>query len=139
MIYPRLTWARVITTLQQYEPRTTARVEKGHLPHPLAAGMKSSIGMPEGQTADYRLVLQGGAGLHVKDFGTHYEAHIDEVHPDVNAIEHMRRDAPGMFVASGAALGAVIGKSVGSSKDATIVGAVLGAAFAALLASANND
>jgi len=130
------TWGGVVQVLQQYAPRTVCRVEKGVLPHPCAAGMKASIGMPEGQTADYRLVLLGGAGFHVKDFGSHYEAHIDEVHPDVNAIEHLRRDAPGVFIASGAALGAVIGRSVGTSKEATLAGAALGGLFAALLTSA---
>jgi hypothetical protein len=131
----RATWGGAIRLLREYEPRTILRVEKGLLPHPRTAGMLPSIGLPEGQLADYRLVLAHGQGFHVKDFGTHYEAHIDEVHPDVNAIEHLRKDAPGVFVAGGAALGAVIGRSVGTSKEATLAGAAIGAVFAALLTS----
>jgi len=97
--------------------------------------MSRSVGLPEGQDSDYRLVLADGAGLHVKDFGTHYETHIDEVHPDVDIVEHLRRDAPGVFVASGAALGAVIGGGVGSSKNSTFVGAAIGGLFATMLAA----
>lgn len=134
--YRQATWGSVIQLLAHHSPRTVCRVEKGALPHPLAAGMKRSIGMPEGQAADYRLVLLGGAGFHVKDFTTHYEAHIDEVHPDVNAIEHLRRDAPGTFIASGVALGAIVGRGVGTSKEAALAGAALGGLFAALLTSA---
>jgi hypothetical protein len=133
------TWNGVVRVLQNYTPRTICRVEKGLLPHPRAVGMKLSIGMPEGQSADYRLLLPRNEGLHVKDFGTHYEAHIDEVHPDVNAIEHLRRDAPGAFIASGVALGAMIGKRVGTTKDAALAGAALGGLFAALLVSARED
>lgn len=132
-------WTGLVRVLRRYQPRTIFRCGKGILPHPLVAGMSRSIGLPEGQGSDYRLVLADGAGLHVKDFGTHYEAHIDEVHPDVNVVEHLRRDAPGVFVASGAAFGAVIGRTVGTSKDATFVGAAIGGLFAAMLAAARDD
>lgn len=132
-------WKGMVRVLRQYEARTTFRVGKGVLSHPLAAGMRQSIGLPEGQNADYRLVLADGAGLHVKDFGTHYEAHIDEVHPAVDAVEHLRKDAPGVFVAGGVALGAAIGRSIGTSKDATLVGGALGGIFAAMLAAARED
>jgi hypothetical protein len=100
--------------------------------------MSLSVGLPEGQAADYRLVLADGAGLHVKDFGTHYEAHIDEVHPEVNAVEHLRRDAPGVFVVGGAALGAAIGAGAAKSKEAALVGAAIGGLFAAILAAARD-
>lgn len=129
------TWTGLVCVLRGYQPRTIFRCEKGVLPHPLAAGMSRSVGLPEGQDSDYRLVLADGAGLHVKDFGTHYETHIDEVHPDVDIVEHLRRDAPGVFVASGAALGAVIGGGVGSSKNSTFVGAAIGGLFATMLAA----
>ncbi|MDQ2646241.1 MAG: hypothetical protein M3020_20675 [Myxococcota bacterium] len=95
--------------------------------------------MPEGQRADYRLVLRDGAGLHVKDFGEHYEAHIDEFHPDVNMAEHWRKDAPSVFVAAGVALGAIVGRGVGTSKDSTLLGAALGGLFAAMLASSRDE
>ncbi len=132
-------WRGVVRVLRQYAPRAVVRIEKGVLSHPRGAGMSPSIGLPEGQVADFRLALANGGGLHVKDFGTHYEAHLDEVHPDIDLVEHLRRDAPGVLVASGVALGAVIGRSVGASKDGTLVGAALGGLFAALLASTGDD
>lgn len=131
-------WRDAVALLRFEAPRTVLRVPKVWLPHPLTAGMTTSIGLPEGQLADYRLRLQGTAGLHVKDFGEHYEIHVDEVHPDVNPIEHLRRDSPGTFVAGGAALGALIGSALGKKSDSVIGGAVLGGILAALLAS-NKD
>jgi hypothetical protein len=133
------TWNGLVRVLNNYTPRTIVHLEKGLLPHPRTAGMTSSIGLPEGQVADYRLVLAGGAGLHVKDFGTHYEAHIDEVHPEVNIAEHLRRDAPAMYVAAGAAIGAAVGRSVGASKNGTLVGAAIGGVFAAMIAMADDE
>ena len=132
-------WNGVIRVLSRYEPRTILRVEKGVLGHPKTAGMTTSIGLPEGQLADYRLVLSSGAGLHVKDFGSHYEAHIDEVHPDVDAMEHLRRDAPGVYIAGGAALGAAVGRTLGTSKNATLVGALFGGLIAAAIAASRED
>jgi len=99
--------------------------------------MKQSIGLPEGQLADYRRLLSGGRGLHVKVFRNHYEAHIDEVHPDVNPIEHLRQDAPGVFIGGGVALGAAVGAAVGRSGSSTAVGAAIGGVLAALIAAAD--
>ena len=133
------TWNGVVRVLRGYPPRTAMHISKGILPHPRTFGMTGSIGMPEGQLADFRRVLANGQGLHVKDFGSHYEAHIDEVHPDVNAIEHLRRDAPGVFIAGGTALGAVIGKSVGTTANATLLGAAIGGLVAALLTNSSEE
>ena len=94
--------------------------------------MTVSLGFPSGQIADYRKQLVGGSGFHVRDFGTHYEAHIDAVHPNVDFIEHLRKDAPGTFVSGGAALGALLGNAIGRSQNATIVGAAVGALLGAL-------
>jgi len=127
------TWTDVIANLRPYAMGTILRFPKGRLPHPKTFGMTESVGLPEGQAADYRKVLQGGRGLHVKDFATHYEAHVDAVHPAVNLHEHLRVDAPGTYVAGGAALGALLGSAMGKSKESALVGAAVGGLVAALM------
>lgn len=125
-------WADVIMFLAKNPVGSVLRLPKGILPHPKTFGMTTSVGLPEGQRADYRKQLARGAGFHVKDFGTHYEAHLDRVHPDVNLVEHLRVDAPGTFVAGGAALGALAGLALGGSKDDVLVGAALGGLLSAI-------
>lgn len=126
-------WAAVLTILNFYPSGTILRVTKQGLPHPKVFGMFWSVGMPEGQVADYRKVLPGGAGFHVKDFQTHYEVHIDRVHPDINVIEHLRHDAPSAFVASSTALGALVGTALGRSGGAALAGAAVGGLVGLLL------
>lgn len=133
------TWREVIATLSAESKGAVARIPKGLLPHPRTAGMKESIGLPVGQTADFRLMLASGAGFHVQDHGTHYEAHIDEVHPDVNPFEHLRKDAPGTFIAGSAALGAMVGSAIGRKGEAAWVGAALGALGGLLLAAVQDS
>jgi hypothetical protein len=130
------TWVSVSAFLRRYALGTVLRVPKGLLPHPKTFGMTESVGLPEGQAADYRKVLPGGRGFHVRDFVTHYEAHLDAVHPAVNLHEHLRVDAPGTYVAGGAALGALLGSAMGKSKDSALVGAAVGGLLAALMTQA---
>lgn len=135
--YCNYTWDEVVDQLADRPWRTRVRLEKNALPHPLAVGLQRSTGMPEGQIADYRWLLKNGVGLHVKDFGTHYEAHLDEVHPAVDAVEHLRQDAPEVYVGGAVVLGALVGGLVGRGGKGALVGAAfmgLGALFLAALA-----
>jgi hypothetical protein len=125
-------WPDVVLFLARNPAGSVLRLLKGVLPHPKTFGMTTSIGLPEGQRADYRKRLASGAGFHVKDFGAHYEAHLDRVHPDLNLVEHLRVDAPGTFIAGGAALGALAGLALGGSKDNVLVGAALGGLLSAI-------
>ena len=113
------------------------KIPKGRLPHPQVFKMNPSIGLPQGQRSDFRRRIRGGAGFHVKDFGTHYEAHIDRVHPEVDVVEHLRRDAPGTFVGGGVTLGAALGAAIGRSPKAALAGAAIGGVLAALMTSTN--
>lgn len=130
-------WSDVILALWPPDATQRMRIPKNQISHPLATkGMKPGIGLPEGQSNDYRLQLvPSNAGLHVKEFKNHYEAHIDKVHPAVNFVEHIRQDAPGMFVGTTAAMGALVGVAAGRSADAALVGALIGGLFGALAAS----
>jgi hypothetical protein len=125
-------WGDVIIVLCGQPTGSIVRVPKGPLPHPKVFGMEVSLGFPVGQMADYRKRLEGGAGFHIRDFGTHYEAHMDAVHPSVDFLEHLRKDAPGTFVSGGAALGALLGTAIGRSQNAALLGAAVGAVVGAL-------
>lgn len=132
---PIQTWHDVVFTLLHQPAGSVVRLRKGLLPHPGTDGMTLSMGLPQGQFADYRKILRDGSGFHVRDFGQHYEAHVDQVHPEVNIYEHMRRDAPKTFVAGGTALGAAIGGALGRDKGSAVVGGLIGGLLAAMAAA----
>jgi hypothetical protein len=133
MSYPYASsWNWVLDTLRAERPGTVLRVAKRLLPHPVAAGAVVSLGLPMGQSADYRFALPDCTGLHARDFGTHYEVHIDRIDPSCGIAEHLRQDAPATYVAGAAALGVLFGILLGRSKDAAVSGAGLGALFGVL-------
>jgi len=105
------------------------------LPHPQVVGMTLSIGLPEGQVADYRYAFSDGSGVHVKDFGGHYQVHLDEVHPGVDPIEHLRRDAPEALIGGSVALGAIIGGIFGKSWQSALTGAAIAGLAGVILAA----
>lgn len=130
--FPPTTWHEVLASLKAEEPGTILRLPKEWLPHPEDAGARRSIGLPFGQRSDYRWRLADCSGLHVRDFGSHYEAHIDQVDPQCDLVGHALKDIPGAHVAGGAAVGALAGLVLGRSKEATMVGAGVGALLAAI-------
>ena len=92
-------------------------------------GFKRSIGRPAGQIADYRKATSRGKSIHVREYGSFYKIHWDHVDPSIDAIEHLRRDAPEEYVllttSIGGSIGMGIGFLVGGKKRAT-VGCILG-------------
>jgi hypothetical protein len=123
------TWLQVAHALRVQPPGTVLRLPKWQYPHPVDSGAHVSIGLPLGQSADFRWRLPGCAGLHVRDFGSHFEAHVDSVDPGCDPVEHLRQDAPEAFVAGAAAIGALVGAVLGRSREATLAGAGIGAIF----------
>lgn len=121
------TWAEVVNVLRPYPWRTEFFVYKGLLPHPLEVGMAESIGVPDGQSKDYRYLLEDGSGLHVKEYEAGYKVHLDKVHPGVDLVEHWRQDAPEVFVVGCVVLGTIIGKMTGKSwGEAVVKGGTVG-------------
>ena len=132
-------WSGVATRLAVEPPGSVLRIPKYLLDHPDVAGARRSIGMPQGQLADYRLTLPNCRGLHVRDFGTHYEAHVDEVDPACDAIEHLRQDAPDTYIVGAAALGALLALLLSGHRNAMLVGAGLGALLGVLMVPSTHD
>lgn len=108
------------------------RYPKASLPHPREAGARPSIGLPVGQTADYRFPPDHECrGLHVQEFSDHWLVHLDRVHPACDLMEHLRQDAPIAWTSTGAFLGGLVGLLIGRTKDAFLAGAGVGALVAA--------
>lgn len=87
------TWRDVEQFLRTKGYHAKLTVEKP-FQDPLRAGFYVSTGMPAGQIKDYRLQLEDGKGLHVREYATTYQAHIDEVDPRTSVVAHMFADVP---------------------------------------------
>src|SRR6266566_633635 len=85
---------------QQYSPvlwepaHAEVSVSKWSVPHPLQAGFVGSLGEAAGQNADYRLPLDDGREVHVREYPSHYTIHWDQVSAVRNPIGHLLSDAP---------------------------------------------
>jgi len=133
-------WLQVFAQVEQHPPRTPVRIEKAGLPHPRDAGARVSVGIPRGQIADFRFPPDHRCrGLHVQDFGDHWQVHVDEVHPACDVLDHLRVDAPGGWVSGGAVVGGIVGLLLGRSKGAMLAGAGIGALLAASTAGGKDD
>jgi hypothetical protein len=134
--HAQMVWHRIKEEVQRHPPKTFLRFRKRDLPHPKEAGAKVSLGIPRGQITDYRFPPGHDCrGVHVQEFDGYWEAHIDEVHPACDLVEHLRVDAPGGWVAVGALVGGLVGLAIGRSKGAFAAGACLGL----LLSGATTD
>ncbi len=117
------TWEEATALVRLVPPRAGLVIVKDGLPHPSAhPGFVAHHGAPKGQSADWRLLLASGEGLHVLEFEDHYEVHWDESDPREGALTHARRDWPLGWTLGGALVGAVVGAGVGGP-----IGALIGA------------
>lgn len=121
-------------TWEEIRSRLAARggtwdVDVGSIVHPRDAGATSAIGLPVGQSEDWRFPPDDACtGLHVQRFGSRWRAHIDAVHPECSLVEHARADAPVAWIGGATLLGAVLGHVAGSTLTGAFVGATFGAA-----------
>jgi hypothetical protein len=116
-------------------PGGRLQVAKYAVPHPRDAGAYVSLGLPAGQDADYRFAPEHDCrGIHVQSFGDFWLVHVDVVHPECSVAEHVRRDAPGAWIAAATAVGGLLGLLLGRRKEAALAGAALGAIVGALTA-----
>lgn len=124
VVAPGMTWSDV---RRQLEPGRFGVVPRSAIVHPRDAGAVESIGLPRGQSSDWRFPPESDCkGLHVQAFGELWEAHVDQVHPDCSVIQHARKDAPQAWVGAGMAGGALLGLAVGRPLVGTMLGGALG-------------
>lgn len=119
-------WQQALNQLWNEPHSTELRLEKHAVQHPRDAGLRVGMGLPLGQIADYRLRLADNRGLHVRDFGSYYLAHIDQTDPACDPLLHLLQDAPKTAVSTFAAVGALLGLALGQNEKAAGVGAALG-------------
>jgi hypothetical protein len=124
------TWSDIEAQLEAAPYHQRVRVGLGELPHPRDAGARESTGLPApGKIADWRFPPTASCqGLHVHQLADGWVAHLDQVHPACDPVEHLRVDAPGFFVALTSAAGGVIG-SVARGPLGGLVGGLLGSVF----------
>jgi hypothetical protein len=128
------TWEDVHAFLAGADYHRIAVVPKGALPDPATAGANRSLGLPVGQTSDWRFPPDAACqGLHVQDFGDCWHVHLDIVHPTCDLLGHLRADAPrfGAY-ATLTGLGALAGGVYKGGKGA-ILGATAGILTALLV------
>jgi len=127
-------WLVVLHHLRREPAGESLAFDKDSIGHPREAGGRISVGWPVGQVADYRFPPDSACrGLHVHEHADRWVAHLDRVHPDCDAGEHLRRDAPGALLSGGAVLGAVLGAAMTKKGGGALAGAGLGLLAAALL------
>jgi hypothetical protein len=132
---PFSSWCNVIERLQVEPIGTVFRVPMLGLPHPaqLPQAFVAGMGLPVGQKADFRATLTDGTALHVREFEDAYYAHLDQVSPHVAPLEHLRVDAPKVYIAVGAGAGGLAGLLLGRSTSVALRCSLYGAAIAGLL------
>ena len=130
-----LFWQSTQRAVERAAPGSFHALPKSIATHPREAGALPSIGLPRGQLRDWRFPPDSECrGLHVQEFEDRWEVHQDQVHPDCDPIEHVRRDAPVLWMLGGTALGALIGLALSEKKEGALVGAGLGLLLTALTA-----
>jgi hypothetical protein len=74
-------------------------VKKSQVPNPKTAkgrdGKKlfsRSLGLPQGETENWRMALATGECLHVKAYRGFYACHLDAFHPHTDPIKHLIGD-----------------------------------------------
>lgn len=90
--------------------KKSIRFQKRTGDNPHEYGFRRSSGWPRGQSADWRLALPDGSGLHLQDFGTYWETHWDRCDPSNGIARHVLKDMPLTAVAAGAFFGWVLGR-----------------------------
>jgi hypothetical protein len=73
---------------------------------PVIGLQETALGSKKGAAKQYRY-----GNLHIRDYDSHYTAHMDKVDPRKNPLGHLLVDAPEYVV--GAAAAAIVGRHVG--------------------------
>ena len=117
-------WQQVYLTLLQYPTtppnKTLLKIdpqEQPYFAHPSFAGASRCTGLWVGQVSDWRFDPdESGRGLHVQQFPCgSWVAHLDEIHPKLGIIRHLKADAPKVYKIGLSTIGAIASKALGGS------------------------
>lgn len=128
-----MTWADVLAHLEAAPAGTRRSFARAAMPHPREAGAVVGLGLPvAGKIDDWRFPPTGSChGLHIHEHADCWVAHLDQVHPACDAVEHLRVDAPRVYIAAASALGALVG-ALARGTVGGIVGGLVGGLFGRL-------
>lgn len=85
------TWAVIAAKCRRKAGEVMVR--KGAVRHPrYSKGFTRSLGLPQGERANWRKELSNGECLHVKEYERYYAVHIDLFHPHSAPLEHLIGD-----------------------------------------------
>jgi len=99
-------WRQQYSHILWQPVHTETSFSKWGMPHPLEARFVASIGEAAGQKADYRLPIDDGREVHVREYGDHYTVHWDQVSAVRNPLGHLLADAPHWIILG--AIGAIV-------------------------------
>lgn len=86
------TWAKIAARCRR-SLRGEVEVRKGSVKHPrYSRGFVRSIGLPQGERANWRKTLSGGECLHVKEYRSFYSVHVDLFDPHEQPLQHFVGD-----------------------------------------------
>lgn len=119
--------ANLIDLALNQPPHSEFYLSKNKLPHPIQMGFRQDLGEPVGQLADYRLALNDGKSIHIREYQKSWGIHWDLLDPLYSRIEHLRKDSPGYYVLACTTAGAGIGTVAGlaTKKKNTFAAAVI--------------
>ena len=95
--------------------------------HPASCGFRRGLGLPKGQSADWRRRLSGDRCLHVREYSDRYEAHIDRLDPQADPLGHVAVDCAPLWIAGWAIAGAAVTRTTGGAISYALVGGALSA------------
>ena len=125
-----LSWFALVPAILAQPPHVDVEVLATEVFEPSEEGISEALGEPHGQLKDYEINLSDARRVHIRKFKRSYLAHWDFVSPSINAIEHLRRDAPPWYVATttgaGSSIGTLVGLAAGGKNGAAAGGAVGG-------------
>jgi hypothetical protein len=125
------TWHSIIKRVLKMPPHKPIIVPIDEVQDPEKEGAVRTIGEIGVHKADYEFTLKDGRRVHIRKHKDYYEVHWDKVSPLVNAIEHLRQDAPHWWILLWTAGGAIMG-ALFHKKDRS-TGAGIGALLGLLL------
>jgi hypothetical protein len=117
-------------------PHESIIVPIDDVPDPEKEGAVRTIGEIGVHEVDYEFTLEDGRRVHIKKHKDYYEVHWDKVSPLVNAIEHLRQDAPHWWILLWTGFGGLTGALL-YKKDrlsGTIIGGLIGSFFGSITA-----
>ena len=96
-----ITFNELINHILQLPAHTDIEVDGDSFNRKWLAKYKSRIADYDGQSADYRISLKDGRGIHVKEYDGYYKVHWDYKDLATNPLGHLFYDAPHHIITIG--------------------------------------